>query len=46
MSDTRVKFLLEERDIPSHWVNLMADLPEMRPRRFTPAPSSRRDRTI
>jgi tryptophan synthase beta chain len=27
MSDTPVKFLLGERDIPSHWVNLMADLP-------------------
>ena len=26
MSDT-VKFLLGERDIPTHWVNLMADLP-------------------
>ena len=25
-SDT-VKFLLGERDIPTHWVNLMADLP-------------------
>ncbi len=27
MSDTRVKFVLEEHDIPTHWVNLMADLP-------------------
>src|SRR5579884_897788 len=27
MSDTRVKFVLDEREIPSHWVNLMADLP-------------------
>jgi tryptophan synthase beta chain len=27
MSDTRVKFLLDEQDIPTHWVNLMADLP-------------------
>src|ERR1700733_11533290 len=26
MSDT-VKFLLGEREIPRHWVNLMADLP-------------------
>src|ERR1700722_8312510 len=26
MSDT-VKFLLSERDIPTHWINLMADLP-------------------
>ena len=23
----RVKFLLDEQDIPTHWVNLMADLP-------------------
>src|SRR2546423_606811 len=27
MSDTRVKFVLDEQDIPTHWVNLMADLP-------------------
>jgi tryptophan synthase beta chain len=27
MSEATVKFLLEERDIPTHWVNLMADLP-------------------
>src|SRR6516164_4800644 len=27
MSDTRVKFVLDEPDIPTHWVNLMADLP-------------------
>jgi tryptophan synthase beta chain len=27
MGDT-VKFLLGERDIPTHWVNLMADLPD------------------
>ena len=27
MSETRVKFLLAEQDIPTHWVNLMADLP-------------------
>ena len=27
MSDAQVKFLLGERDIPTHWVNLMADLP-------------------
>ncbi len=27
MSDERVKFLLDEREIPTHWVNLMADLP-------------------
>src|SRR3981081_3671422 len=27
MSDNRVKFLLAEQDIPTHWVNLMADLP-------------------
>src|ERR1700758_1235494 len=27
MGDTQVKFTLGERDIPTHWVNLMADLP-------------------
>ena len=27
MSETQVKFLLGEEDIPTHWVNLMADLP-------------------
>jgi hypothetical protein len=27
MSETQVKFLLGEQDIPTHWVNLMADLP-------------------
>ena len=27
MSDTQVKFMLGERDIPTHWINLMADLP-------------------
>ncbi len=27
MSETRVKFTLDEQDIPTHWVNLMADLP-------------------
>jgi tryptophan synthase beta chain len=27
MSDQPVKFTLGERDIPTHWVNLMADLP-------------------
>jgi len=27
MTDQRVKFVLEEQDIPTHWVNLMADLP-------------------
>jgi tryptophan synthase beta chain len=26
MSETRVKFVLDEREIPTHWVNLMADL--------------------
>ncbi len=26
MSETRVKFLLDEPDIPTHWVNLMADV--------------------
>jgi tryptophan synthase beta chain len=27
MRDDRVKFVLDEREIPTHWVNLMADLP-------------------
>jgi tryptophan synthase beta chain len=27
VSEAQVKFLLGERDIPTHWVNLMADLP-------------------
>jgi tryptophan synthase beta chain len=27
MGDAQVKFTLDERDIPTHWVNLMADLP-------------------
>ncbi len=27
MSETPVKFVLDEREIPTHWVNLMADLP-------------------
>src|SRR5436305_10528929 len=27
MSEGRVKFVLDEPDIPTHWVNLMADLP-------------------
>jgi tryptophan synthase beta chain len=27
ISETRVKFALDEAEIPTHWVNLMADLP-------------------
>jgi tryptophan synthase beta chain len=27
MSDEQVKYVLSEQDIPTHWVNLMADLP-------------------
>jgi tryptophan synthase beta chain len=27
MSDT-VKYLLDEKDMPTHWYNIMADLPE------------------
>ena len=27
MSDEQVKYVLSEREIPTHWVNLMADLP-------------------
>jgi tryptophan synthase beta chain len=42
VSETRVKFLLEERDIPTHWVNLMADvgadaLPPLHPGTKEPA---------
>jgi len=33
MSDEQVKYVLGEQDIPTHWVNLMADLPG-------PAPSA------
>ena len=31
MSETTVKFTLGERDIPTQWVNLMADLPDPAP---------------
>ncbi len=31
MSDTQVKYVLGEDDIPTHWVNLMADLPAEAP---------------
>jgi tryptophan synthase beta chain len=31
MSEATVKFLLQEREIPTHWVNLMADLPSAPP---------------
>ena len=27
MSDEPTKYLLPERDIPTHWVNLLPDLP-------------------
>jgi tryptophan synthase beta chain len=27
MSDAQVKFVLTERELPTHWINLMADLP-------------------
>ncbi len=42
-SDT-VKFLLGERDIPTHWVNLMADLPGEAPPPLYQGPYSRRSR--
>ena len=46
MSEERVKFVLDEPEIPTHWINLMADLPgDARPRRFTRVPSSRLGRT-
>jgi tryptophan synthase beta chain len=28
VSDTRVKFVLDENDIPTHWYNVVADLPK------------------
>src|SRR3984885_1467176 len=31
MSETRVKFVLDEADIPTHWVNLMADIADPAP---------------
>src|SRR5450755_2131603 len=42
MSETRVKFLLSEPEIPTHWINLMADLPgdvppPLSPRTLQPA---------
>jgi len=36
MSETRVRFLLDEPDIPTHWVNLMADLPGEAPPPLNP----------
>ena len=39
MSDARIKFPLEERDIPTHWVNLVADLPGEAPPPLHPSPS-------
>jgi tryptophan synthase beta chain len=36
MSETQVKFLLGEQDIPTHWVNLMADVND--PARPAPPP--------
>ncbi|MEA2198211.1 MAG: tryptophan synthase beta chain [Solirubrobacteraceae bacterium] len=36
MSETPVKFLLSEQDIPTHWVNLMADLPGEAPPPLNP----------
>jgi tryptophan synthase beta chain len=37
MSDTQVKFVLDEQHIPTHWVNLMADLPGEAPPPLHPA---------
>ena len=48
MSEERVKFVLDEPDIPTHWVNLMADMripPTPRRRHCILAPSSRPART-
>jgi tryptophan synthase beta chain len=38
MGDDQVKFTLGERDIPTHWVNLMADLPGDGPPPLTGTP--------
>ena len=40
MSGQTVKYLLQERDIPTHWVNLLPDLPGDPSRRFIPGPFS------
>jgi tryptophan synthase beta chain len=37
MSETRVKFVLGEQDIPTHWINLLADLPADGPPPLNPA---------
>ncbi len=37
MSYTQVKFVLDEQQIPTHWVNLMADLPGEAPPPLHPA---------
>src|SRR5579884_3507133 len=37
MSDEQVKYLLSEREIPTHWVNLLADLPPGAPPPLHPA---------
>src|ERR1700759_2870822 len=38
MSEAQVTFTLGERDIPTHWVNLMADLPGDAPPPLHPGP--------
>ena len=40
MSDT-VKYLLGEADIPTHWYNVMADLPVPLPPPLNPGTASR-----
>ena len=40
MSDERVKFLLDEPEIPTHWVNLLPDLPGDAPPPLHPGPCS------
>ncbi len=41
MADERTKFLLEERDIPTHWYNILADLPSPPPPVLHPATGQR-----
>src|SRR5438270_10092889 len=42
MGDAPVKFTLGERDIPTHWVNLMADLPGDAPPPLTGTPPTQK----
>ena len=43
---TQRRYLLDESEIPTHWYNVVADLPSHPRRRSTRAPASRSARTI